>query len=140
MNWGIKIILSLGAFMIFIVSAGIYMVSKNTDTLEDDDYYEKSLSYDEVYQRKQNLLDHGARPSVSVKNDTLYISFSQPHNQGELVFKRASDSRLDVTLPFVTENRNYALPAASFAKGSWRLEILWEQGDTLYTSDHNLYF
>ena|SRR5690606_377309 len=140
MNWGLKIVLGLGAFMIFIVSAGIYMVSKNTDTLEDDDYYEKSLSYDEVYQRKQNLLNDGARPTVSVKSDTLYISFIQPHNQGELVFKRPSDSSLDVTLPFITESQYYALPAASFERGSWRLEISWQQGGTLYTSDHNLYF
>lgn len=140
MNWGLKIVLGLGAFMIFIVSVGIYMVRKNTDTLEDEDYYEKSLSYDEVYQRKQNLLDDGARPAVSVKNDTLYVSFRKPYNEGKLVFKRPSDKSLDTTLPFVAQNQQYSLPAASFAKGSWRLEISWQQGGRVYTSDHNLYF
>ncbi|MBD1423105.1 FixH family protein [Sphingobacterium chuzhouense] len=139
MNWGLKIVLGLGAFIIFIVSAGIYMVTKNTDTLEDEDYYEKSLSYDEVYQRKQNLLDDHARPTVNVRNDTLYITFSKPHNRGDLIFKRPSDSMLDITLPFVTEGQDYRLPVSSFTKGSWRLEISWEQGETLYTSDHNLY-
>jgi|SRR5690606_338620 hypothetical protein len=140
MNWGLKIVLGLGIFIIFIVSAGIYMVTKNTDTLEDEDYYERSLSYDEVYQRKQNLLDDHARPTVSVKNDTLYITFSRPHNRGELIFKRPSDNMLDVALPFVTESQYYRLPVGSFTRGSWRLEISWQQDGTPYTSDHNLYF
>ncbi len=140
MNWGLKIVLGLGAFIIFIVSAGIYMVTKNTDTLEDEDYYERSLSYDEVYRRKQNLLDNNARPTVSVKNDTLYITFSQPHNRGELIFKRPSDNTLDMALPFVTESQHYRLPVGSFTRGSWRLEISWQQDGTPYTSDHNLYF
>ncbi|NGM66656.1 FixH family protein [Sphingobacterium sp. SGR-19] len=140
MNWGLKIVLGLGAFIIFIVSAGIYMVTKNTDTLEDEDYYEKSLSYDEVYQRKQNLLDDHARPTVNVRNDTLYIMFSKPHNRGDLIFMRPSDSMLDISLPFVTEGQDYRLPVDNFKRGSWRLEISWELNGIPYTSDHNLYF
>lgn len=140
MNWGLKIILGLGAFIVFITGAGIYMVSKNEDTLEVEDYYEKSLSYDEVYQSKQNVLDDSARPAVRAKNDTLYIFFSKPHNEGELMFKRPSDKSLDITLPFVTKNQYYSLPATSFAKGSWRLEISWKQRGKAYISDHNLYF
>jgi len=140
MNWGLKIVLGLGTFIIFILSAGIYMVTQNTDTLEDDDYYERSLSYDEVYQRKQNLLDDHARPTVRVQNDTLYITFSQPNNQGDFIFKRPSDKLLDRSLPFVTKSPCYRLPVANFTKGSWRLEISWVQDGTAYTSDHNLYF
>lgn len=140
MNWGLKIIFGLGAFIIFIVSAGIYMVTQNMDTLEDEDYYEKSLSYDDVYQRKKNLLSNDAHPTVLVKNDSLYISFRQPRNRGDLIFKRPSDNTQDMTLPFVTGSQHYRLPVGSFIKGSWRLEISWEQGGTPYTSDHNLYF
>ena len=46
MNWGLKIVIGLATFIVFIVSMGIYMVSKDTDSLVDNDYYEKSLSYD----------------------------------------------------------------------------------------------
>ncbi|MBD1426366.1 FixH family protein [Sphingobacterium arenae] len=140
MNWGLKIVLVLGAFMLFILSAGIYMVTQSTDTLEDEDYYERSLFYDEVYQRKQNVLDDHARPTVRVKNDTLYITFSQPNNRGDLIFKRPSDNTLDMALPFVTESQHYRLSVGSFTRGSWRLEISWQQDRTPYISDHNLYF
>ena len=42
--------------MLFIVCAGVYRVVKNTDSLEESDYYEKSLTYDHVYAERQNLL------------------------------------------------------------------------------------
>ena len=71
MNWGTKIVLGLGTFMIFIVCAAIYMVSNDTDTLEEDDYYEKGLSYDDVYDRKQNMQDDDAKPTIQILNDTL---------------------------------------------------------------------
>ncbi|PRD46547.1 FixH family protein [Sphingobacterium haloxyli] len=140
MNWGLKIVFVLGTFIIFILGVGIYMVTENTDTLEDEDYYERSLFYDEVYQRKQNLLADKARPTVRVENDTLHLTFSKSPSRGVLIFKRPSDSRLDTSLPFVSKNPYYRLPVDSFIKGSWRLEISWEQDGTPYTSDHNLYF
>lgn len=141
MNWGLKIVIGLGIFMLFILSAGIYMVSKDTDSLEDENYYEKSLHYDEVYQRKQHVSDNHVRPKVKLSGDTLTITFVQPHNQGELNLRRPSDQRKDVVLPFVTEGegRIYQLPIAGFLKGKWQLEINWTQGEVAYTSLHPLF-
>src|SRR5690606_8203824 len=140
MNWGLKIIIGLGAFMLFILSAGIYMVTQDTDTLEHEDYYEKSLAYNEVYQRKQNLIDDNARPTVSVKNDNLHIIFSTLVKWGDLTLKRASNGKLDKSVLFVTQGRHYTLPVSSFTKGSWQLEISLQHDGTPYRSDHNLYF
>src|SRR5690606_18345596 len=127
-----RIIVGLGAFIIFIVGSGIYMVTKNTDTLEEEDYYEKSLAYDEVYNRKQNVLDDAAKPHVRVQNDTLYITFKNNANKGELQFKRPSDGALDVTLPFATSSTHYQLPVSTFKRGNWNLEISWQGSGTAY--------
>jgi len=140
MNWGTRIAAGLGAFMIFIVGTGIYMVTKNTDTLEETDYYEQSLDYDQVYRGKQNLEDDRARPQVRVNGDTLYITFKTAENRGELVFKRPSDGSLDLTLPFATRSADYQLPVDSFKKGSWKLNIRWQSNGTPYISEHNLFF
>jgi len=140
MNWGWKIVFGLGAFVLFIAGAGIYMVSKNTDTLEDTDYYEKGLDYDQVYREKQNLEDDAARPQVSVRGDTLHIRFHNAENRGELAFKRPSDGSLDITLPFATRSPDYQLPVATFKKGSWSLEIRWQGNGTAYISNHRLFF
>ncbi|GGG87722.1 hypothetical protein GCM10007415_22000 [Parapedobacter pyrenivorans] len=48
MNWGTRIALALALFMALIVSFGIYMVSKDTDSLVAEDYYERGLNYDHL--------------------------------------------------------------------------------------------
>ena len=139
MNWGMKIVVGLAAFMIFIVSVGVYMVSRDTDTLLDDDYYEKGLTYDDVYQRKQNLVDDGAKPALKVDRDTLFITFVQYDNKGEIFFRRPSDGSLDQKIPFATSTNVFALPIASFSKGNWSLEITWESNRKPYVDTRPLF-
>ena len=100
MNWGSKIILGLGSFMLFIVVTVIYMVSKDSDTLIDENYYETSLSYDEVYNSKQNLIRDNAKPILKLESDSLIIQFIAAENSGNISFKRPSDGSLDQVIPF----------------------------------------
>jgi len=48
MNWGTKIVIALALFMALIVSFGVYMVSRDTDSLVAEDYYERGLNYDRL--------------------------------------------------------------------------------------------
>ncbi|WP_188747837.1 FixH family protein [Parapedobacter defluvii] len=48
MNWGTKIVITLALFIALIVSFGVYMVSKDTDSLVAEDYYERGLNYDRL--------------------------------------------------------------------------------------------
>lgn len=48
MNWGVKIVIALVSFMALIMSFGVYMVSKDTDSLVAEDYYERGLNYDQL--------------------------------------------------------------------------------------------
>ncbi|WDF67751.1 FixH family protein [Sphingobacterium oryzagri] len=140
MNWGIKIIVGLGTFMLFIVGMGVYMVQKDTDSLEEINYYEKSLAYDQVYERKQNMLLDRAQPSIVLVGDTLRITFDKARNRGKLTFKRPADRQLDLAIPFSTQDSYYQLPLTTFVKGNWHLEIAWESGDRSYIFDQLLYF
>lgn len=139
MNWGNKIVVGLAAFMIFIGGSVIYMVTKDSDTLIDEDYYENSLSYDEVYASKQNLINDHAKPGVLLSKDTLTITFVAPHNEGKLVFKRPSDGSLDREIPFSVKDKHYKLPISSFTKGNWVLDISWTQANTSYLHSQSLF-
>lgn len=139
MNWGYKIVFGLGAFMLFIIGAGIYMVSHDTDTLVDTDYYEKSLTYDETIHKKQNLLDDRAKPTIKVQKDTLILAFASDGNKGSLNFLRPDDRKVDVTLPFQTSTNEFKLPIKTFKRGNWNLEIDWEHAGKPYISDHAVF-
>lgn len=139
MNWGMKIVVGLATFMLCIVAAGIYMVSKDTDSLIEEDYYERGLSYDDVYERKQNLVNDQAKPIVKIDKDTLFVRFTNAKNKGELVFKRPSDGSLDKTIPFYTASEVFTLPISTFSKGNWSLEISWESDNNTYIDTRPLY-
>lgn len=139
MNWGTKIFLSLGVFMFCIIGAGIYMVSHDTDTLEDTDYYEQGLNYDQVYNKKSNVVKHHVEPVIKVNQDTLYIQFANVANSGNLIFKRPSDRNIDLQLPFETKTGLYQLPISTLKKGAWNLEIVWKSGGLEFLADHQLH-
>lgn len=139
MNWGSKIVIGLAAFMLFIIGVSIYMVSHDSDTLIDNDYYENSLSYDQVYDSKQNLINDNAKPNILLGKDTLTITFVTTNNQGKLIFKRPSDGGLDREIPFATADRQFKLPITTFVKGNWSLDISWENSKKSYLHSQSLY-
>ena len=139
MNWGYKIVFGLGAFMLFIIGAGIYMVTHDSDTLVESDYYEKGLNYDETFHKKENLLNDHAKPRIQVLKDTVLIQFSSSVNKGNLNFKRLDDKNQDQQLPFYTNSNQFKLPISSFKKGNWNLEIDWVNSSKSYISDHAVF-
>lgn len=139
MNWGMRIVLGLGTFMLFIICSVIYMVSKDSDTLIDDEYYEHSLNYDEVYDRKQNLQDDQATPNVKLVSDTMIITFKSENIKGDLNFKRPSDGELDKKIPLYTNTDVFKLPISALAKGNWSLEILWESQGKAYIHNQSIF-
>src|SRR5690606_21665788 len=129
----------LSTFIAFIAGACLYMVKSDKDSLEDPNYYQNSLTYDEVYSSMQNLIDDRAIPSVQVLRDTLFIDFKTANNRAERILKRPSDDQLDMSLPFETQ-KYYGLSASGYDRGSWRLGIKWSTADKTYISEHNLYY
>lgn len=139
MNWGKYIIIGLASFMLFIVSAGLYMVTQDSDSLIDENYYENSLTYNDVYNSKQNLLRDEATPTLSLRNDTLIVGFVGTDNKGSFIFKRPSDGTLDKSIPFATKEGEFRLPISTFAKGNWNVEITWKQRGVSYIHNQALF-
>lgn len=140
MNWGTKIFVSLAVFMLCIAGAGIYMVSHNSDSLEEDDYYEQGLNYDQAYEKKQNVLRMKESPAIEIKSDTLYIRFAANNNTGKLLFRKPSDNKLDKELPFHTASNLFILPISTFDKGMWNLYIDWKNGGKDFLFEQNVSF
>lgn len=139
MNWGLGIVLGLGAFMLFIIGSVIYMTNKNTDTLDDQDYYERGLNYDEIYVLRENLQQDHAKPTLRITPDTLSIQFIKADNKGDMIWKRPSDGAMDKSIPFLTRTGIFKLPLTSFSKGSWKLELRWHSDGKEYISEHNVF-
>jgi len=138
MNWGTKIVLGLAAFMIFIVVLGLIMFNSKKDALVDNDYYEKGINYNKVYNRKEQTNTDHARPEVSANQEMIIVTFV--HNaKGTARLMRTSDKELDKTIPFESNiNRQLIIPARNLKKGSWRLIIEWVSNEKSYMYEQEI--
>ncbi len=141
MNWGAKIAVALAVCMSAIVLTVVYMTSKNTDTLEDGDYYERGLSYDDVYAMKVNLQRDRAEPAMEVESDTLTIQFVTEGNQGEALLRRRADRDQDLRVPISTGGgASFRLPLHTFSRGAWQVVLEWESGGVPYYFEKDIFF
>ncbi len=126
--------------MLAVILTVLYMTSQNTDTLEDSDYYERGLSYDDVYAMKVNLQRDGLKPALEVLSDTLAIRFASVNNQGELLLRRRADRDQDVRVPVNTGGGStFRLPMQAFSRGAWQLVLEWESGGTPYYMEKDIF-
>jgi len=139
MNWGVKIFLTLSVFIIVAVSTGVYMVSHDHDSLVEDDYYEKGLTFDSEYDHKTNVEQLNAEPLVRILDGYIVITFQQNGNKGTLDLQRASDSSLDKQVSFSTESKSYKLPIEGLSSGKWKVLINWEHNNTSFLFEKSIY-
>ncbi|RZM21604.1 MAG: nitrogen fixation protein FixH [Pedobacter sp.] len=138
MNWGTKLIIGMLLFMSFIVVLGVLMFRSETDALVEKDYYEKGLKYDEDYVRKVRVETDHAKPSISLRDKTLSITF-HTESTGNVKMMRSANKELDRQVNFHTTNKNFNLDISGFAGGPWKLLISWQNEDgTRYLSEQEV--
>lgn len=138
MNWGVKIFITLLTFIIVAVSTGVYMVSQDHDSLVDDDYYEKGLSYDTEYKDKSNVQRLDAEPDIIVEGTALKIRFRQESNKGQIKLQRTADSSQDQLVEFEISDTEYILPLDNLQDGKWKILLQWESKGVSFLVEKNI--
>lgn len=138
MNWGVKVLIGMGTFMSFITVLVVIMFNSKTDALVDNDYYEKGINYNKVYNLKEQVnLDH-AKPGLAVTGEAIGLTFTE-QAKGNVRLMRTSDKRMDRAMPFETDqNRQVLIPAVDLPKGSWRIIIEWESLSKKYLYEQEI--
>jgi len=139
MNWGVKIVIFLAAFMIFIIGSVIYMISTDTDGLEENDYYEQALNYDDTYDRKQNTRDDKAEPTLKIEEGELKIDFTASIKKGNLVLRRLSDRSKDQNIDFSTDEKTYYVDVSKLDSGMWMCILTWENKGKEYLFEEDIF-
>jgi len=138
MNWGTRIIIGMGSFMVFILGLGWFMVTSDQDGLVENDYYEKGLRYDENYRLKQQVIKDNAAPEVNVVQGILSIQFRSA-SRGDIQLICLADKSMDRKLSFNTSSDNSVkMNGVSLQKGAWRLKINWESNGKYYLSEKEI--
>lgn len=139
MNWGVKIIIFLGAFMLFIIGSVVYMISSDSDELEEKDYYEQAINYDVRYGKKQNMVRDQSEPEIDVKAGELTLSFVQDIKEGALQLKRSADGSMDQNISLEGGKSIYNIDISKLERGQWVCILEWTEQSTDYRLEKDIY-
>lgn len=135
MNWGTKLVIGLGSFMLFILGMGYFMISaSNNDGLVDDNYYEQGLQFDQEAEAIARVYQENAEPKLERKNGQLIVSL-QATAPYELKLMRKSSSQDDVKLTGNTigDANLIVIDISKLVSGNWLLELKWEHAQKAYS-------
>lgn len=142
MNWGVKIAVSLGVFIAFILSLGLIMMRSNKEGVEKD-YYEKDLLYEQEIQAIQNAQSLSESLRFELVEDKLIIQFPKDveNYQGRVFLLRPDDSKKDKSEPMqLNADRKQIININTLQKGLWRAQVFWQMNGRKYQSQKYDFF
>lgn len=138
MNWGTKIIIGMVTFMVFIVALVLIMFNSRKDALVENDYYEKGINYNEVYNRKELAHTDHVLPEISVTGKYILLTFKEKAN-GTLALMRTADKTMDRSIKFDTNiNHQLIVPLAKLNPGPWRMIVEWQSNEKSYMYEQEI--
>lgn len=143
MNFGHKIGIFYGLFVIFMISLVTLCIKQKDVTLVSDDYYKKEIAYQEEIEKHRNTEQLASAIQIAYASDKQEVSLSFPEEQkgatGKIQFYRPSDARKDVTFDLVlNQTTTQQIPVARLAKGLWVIKIEWEKAGKAYLKEEKI--
>jgi hypothetical protein len=131
MNWGIRIVIGLSVFIVFITTMVVKMMSTSTD-LESVDYYSREVTYEnEIISMKNTALLQAA---IRIQENESHVIFQLPEKLKleniNIKFIRPNNEKLDREFK-VGNTKTFLIPKNQLEKGNYRLEINFNVGSDM---------
>lgn len=140
MNWGKSIILVFVLFAGFIGTM-VYRMTRQRVDLVSENYYQDAITFQQHIDRVAN-----ARINSSVtmiyQSDHQQVVFVLPTDlrKGEITFYRPGDRQQDFRVNIPTEHPiRQVVPTKSLAKGNWRVQFTWSDGQREYYKEEQIF-
>jgi hypothetical protein len=141
-NWGTGIVL---AFLIMI-SGMVYMVSiaiRQDFDLVDDDYYQKSITYQQHIEKEQNNDALAEKIKFDQSPESLTLTFPNlagiQEYSGEIHFYSPVEKRRDLTVKITLDAKyNQIIDLKDLERGRYQVKIDWKVGKTGYYQEEEI--
>ena len=135
-SWGTGIVIGIVIFVVISVTMTIIFMMQDVN-LVSDNYYEKSLIYQEEIDKQSRTKTLNEQVKISFNGEVVNLLFPSEYLDkkisGEIFFYRPSNPKLDFVLPIQLIDGNQAIQVTSLEKGFWRVKLNWVMdGDGYY--------
>jgi len=138
-SWGTGIVIGIIVFVVISITMTVIFMTQDV-SLVSDNYYEKSLSYQEEIdkQSRTNSLDDQVKINFNgeIINILFPVEYLNSNISGEIYFYRPSDPNLDFKMPLdLNEEGNQMILVKDFEKGFWRVKLNWTMNGNGYYNE-----
>lgn len=132
LNWGTGIVISIIAFMSFIMYFVITMSTKQgyNHDLVTEKYYQKELDFQQNIEATKNAKRLKNNLTVTKSKEGLTINFPKDFDynkiKGKMFLYRPSNKQLDFEIPLSLSNTNLLVPENRLLGGRWNITISWQ--------------
>jgi hypothetical protein len=130
-NWPTGIIISIVAFMIFILSF-VYKATfmpQYDHHLVSEDYYKDELNYQQEIDKLNKAANLKQNIILKKVSSGLLISFPSEFEAskitGTIAFQRLSNYKLDFQLPIKLITNDYLITDEKLVEGKWNIKVEW---------------
>lgn len=145
MNWGKAIILVFVLFAGFIGTM-VYQMTRQRVDLVSDNYYQNEIDFqqqiDRVTNARRGLVQPNSSVTMTYQSDQQQIVFVLPSalRKGEIKFYRPGDREKDFRVNIPAEHPiRQVIPTQSMAKGNWRVQFTWSDGQREYYKEEQFF-
>lgn len=135
MDWGKKIALVYGSFVVFMLGL-VYLCLQQKDLfLVTPDYYKQELVYQDKIDHMQNVADLSSEVRIDYTANGLSINFPEECSQssGEIGLYRPSNANMDISIPFrLSLSNSFEVATDKLEKGLWVVKLDWTKGEKQY--------
>ncbi|WP_431164538.1 FixH family protein [Tenacibaculum halocynthiae] len=132
LNWGTGIVISIIAFMSFIMYFVITMSTKQgyNHDLVTEKYYQKELDFQQNIEATKNAKRLKNNLTVTKSKGGLTINFPKDFDynkiKGKMFLYRPSNKQLDFEIPLSLSDTYLLVPENRLLGGRWNITISWQ--------------
>lgn len=140
MNWGTKIVIAFGCFMVLIISMVVISMRQDINLVAPD-YYVQEIAYQDQMDRIKNHNDSEQLTLTHNKADQRIVLHYNQNDlvNGEVLFFRPSDESQDKKYKLSLSDDNIqTFSTKSMQSGLWKVKISWKQGEKEFYQEKTL--
>ena len=145
-SWPIGIFVFYGVFVIALLMA-VFISVNNDMEMVTDNYYEKTLKYEDQIDRIRNTNALPEKPLAVLSRDKAFVILTMPEISGRRNFEgnvhlfRPSNFKLDRNFPLQLNDQGIQLiPVSDLDSGKWEIQIQWQVSEKEYYFEQILIF
>ncbi|MDX1908790.1 MAG: FixH family protein [Bacteroidia bacterium] len=135
MNWGTRIALVYGTFVVLIVSM-VFASTRERWQLVTDEYYSEELKYEERIERMRQAqaLPSPLKVSYRRADQVIVVAYPGPAT-GTIHLYRPSDAGSDQVHTIAPVDGHQEISTAGLLPGLWRVQVTWDHDGVGYYAE-----